>query len=158
MNLVILANPVFKKHNITIDPKSILIQLLDLTVQLNHILPEKDKKRYTKKLPKVLLILTKKVQEAPQSQVLSERSLVNFSDHYQSSTGLVVPSDRLEDKCNIVLASSFSKNDDNGKVFVSVINHTYNQITLNNQTDRPNFEILKETQADNLIISDPQLI
>ena len=54
MNSVILGNH-FKKHNITIDPRNNLLQLPDLTVQLNQVLPEKGKKRYcTKKLPKIL--------------------------------------------------------------------------------------------------------
>ena len=105
MNSVILGNPFFKKHNITIDPKNNLLQLPDLTVltvQLNQILPEKGKKRYyTKNLPKIPLILTKKVQIAPQSQVLLECSLTKLSDKYQSCTGLSIPSDRL--KINVVL-------------------------------------------------------
>ena len=110
MNSVFLGNPFFKKHNITIDPKNNLLQLPDLTVQLNQILPEKGKKRYyTKKLPKIPLILTKKVQIAPQSQVLLECSLAKLSDHYQSCTGLVIPSDRLEDKCSIALTSSLTQ-------------------------------------------------
>ena len=49
MNSVILGNPFLKKHNIIIDPRNNLLQLPDLTVQLNRILPEKGKKRYTKK-------------------------------------------------------------------------------------------------------------
>ena len=70
MNSVNLGNPFFKKHIITIDPRNNLLQLPDLTVQLNQILPEKGKKRYyTKKLPKIPLILTKKIQIAAQSQV-----------------------------------------------------------------------------------------
>ena len=59
MHSVILGNPFFsKKYNIEIDPKNNLLQLPDLTVQLNQILHEKGKKRYyTKKLPKIPLIL-----------------------------------------------------------------------------------------------------
>ena len=136
-----------------------MLQLPDLTVQLNQILPEKGKKRYyTKKLPKIPLTLTRKVQIAPQSQVLLECSLAKLSDQYQSCTGLVFPSDRLEDKCSIALTSSLSKIDDTGEVFVSAINLSDNQITLNNQTEIAHFEILNEAQADNLIEIDPQLI
>ena len=81
MNSFILGNPFFKKYNITIDPNNNLLQLPDLTVQLNQILPEKGKKRYyTKNSPKILLILTKKIQIAPQSQVLLECSLAKLSD------------------------------------------------------------------------------
>ena len=159
MNSVIPGNLFFKKHNIKIDPKNNLLKLPDLTVQLNRILPEKGKKRYyTKKLPKIPLILTKKVQIAAQSQVLLECSSAKLSDQYQSCTGLVIPSDRLEDKCSIALTSSLSKIDDTGKVFVSAINLSDNQITLNNQTEIAQFEFLNEAQADNLIEIDPQLI
>ena len=101
MNSVILGNPFFKTYNITIDPKNNLLQLADLTVLLNQILPQKCKKRYyTKKLPEMRLILTKKVQIVPQSQVLLECSLAKLSDQYQSFTGLVFPSDRQ--KINVV--------------------------------------------------------
>ena len=158
MNSVILGNPFFKKHNITINPKNNLLQLPDLTVQLNQILPEKDKKRYTKKLPKILSILTKKTQIAPQSQVLLECSLAKLSDRYQSCTGQVFPTDHLEDKCSIALTSSLSKFDDTGKVFVSAITLSDGQITLNKRTEIAHFEILNETHADNLNEIDLQLI
>ena len=82
-----------------------------------------------KKLPKISLILTKKIQIAPQMQVLLQCSLSTFSDKYQSCTGLVIPSDLLEDKCSIFLTSSLSKIDDNGKVFVSARNLSDNQRT-----------------------------
>ena len=50
MNSVTLGNPLFKKHNVTIGPKNNLLQLPDLTVQLNQILPEKGKKRLHKEI------------------------------------------------------------------------------------------------------------
>ena len=53
MNSVILGNCFFKKHDFSIDPKNNLLKLPDLTVQLNQIVPEKGKKRYTKELPKI---------------------------------------------------------------------------------------------------------
>ena len=87
-----------------------------------------------------------------------ECCLAKYSDQYQSCTGLVFPSDSLEDNCSITIISSFSKIDDNGKVFVSAINLSDNQITLNNQIEIAHFEILNEAQADNLVESDPQLI
>ena len=122
-------------------------------------MPENGQKSsYTQKLPKILLILTKKVQIAPQSQALLECSLAKLSDQYQSCTGLVFPSNRLEGKCSFALISSFSKIDDNGKVFVSVISLSDNQITLNNQTEIGHFKRLNEAQAENLIETDPQLI
>ena len=49
MNSVILGNPFFKKHNITIDPRNNLLQLPDLTVQLNRILPGRVKNVITRR-------------------------------------------------------------------------------------------------------------
>ena len=135
-----------------------MLQLPDLTVQLHQILPEKGKKRYTKKLPEIPLILTKKVQIAPQSQVILQSSVAKLSDQYQSCTALVIPSDRLEDKCSNALTSSLSKIDDTGKVFVSAINLSDNQITLYNKTEKALFDFLNESQADNLNEIDPELI
>ena len=81
MKSVSLGKLYFKKHNITIDPKINLLKLPDLTVHLDQNLPEKGKKRfYRKKLPKIPFILTKKVQMAPQSQILLEYSLAELSD------------------------------------------------------------------------------
>ena len=108
MNSVILGNSFFKKHIIKIDPKDSLLPSPDLTVQLSQFLPEKGKKRYPKKLLKIPLMLTKKVQIGPQSQKLLECSLSKLSEQYQSCNGLVIPSDRLEDKCTIILTSSLS--------------------------------------------------
>ena len=103
-------------------------------------------------------MLTKKIQIAPQSQVLLGCSLAKLSYQHQSCTGLVIPCDHLEDKCSIVLTSSLSKTDGKGKVFVSAINLSDNQITLNNPTETAHFEISNATQADNLIETDPRLI
>ena len=90
--------------------------------------------------------------------IIIECSLANLSDQYQSCIGLNIPSDCLEDKCGIALNSSLSKIDDTGKAFVSAINLSDNQITLNNQTEIARFEILNEAQADNLNETDPQVI
>ena len=159
MNSVILGNLYFlKKHNFTSYSKNNLLQLRDLTIQLNQILPQKGKKCFhTKNLPKTALILTQKVQIVAQTQVLLECSLAKSSDQYQSFTGLVIPSNHLKDKCKPVPTWSLSKLDDTDKVFVSAINLSDNQIRLNNQTELEHFEFLNETQADNLIEIDPQL-
>ena len=158
MSSVILGELFFKKHNFTIDPSNKLLQLPDLTVQLNQTLPEKGKKRYTKKLPQIPLILTTKVHIAPQSQVLLESSSAKLSDQYQSCTGLVIPKDRLKVKCSFALTSSLSRNDDTSKIFVSAINLSDNQITLNNQTEIAHSEFLNEAQADDRIEIDIHVI
>lgn len=159
MNSVILGNPFFRKHNITIDPKNNLLHLPNLTVQLNQILPAKGKKpHFTKKIRKIPLVLTQKVNIQPQEQVILECKLTKGLDQYKSCTGLVIPCSRLEDKCSIALTSSLSKIDEEGRAYISAINLTDSQVTLKNQTEIANFEILSEAQADSLIEIDPQLI
>ena len=155
---VILGNPFFKKHYFTIDPKNNVLHLTNLMVQLNRILPGKSKNRYKKKVPKVILLMTKKIQLAPESQVRLECILAKISDQYQSCTGLIIPSHRLRDQRSIALTSSLNKIDDNGKVSVSAIIFTDNQVTLSNRTETAHFEICKGAQADDLNEIDPQLI
>ena len=159
MNSAILGNPFFKKYNITIDPRHNLLHLPDLTVQLNQILPEKGQKsKYTKKLPKLPLLLQKKVCIPSQTQALLECQFDENFETYKNCTGLVIPSDRLEDKSGIVLTSSLSTINDDGKVVLSAINFSDNPITLNNKTEIAHFEILNETEADDLIAIDPTLL
>ena len=155
---VLFGKAFFKKRNITIDPRKILLQLPDLTVQLNQIFPENGKKGYTKKLAKSLLILTKKVQISPKLQLLFECSLAKLSDQYKSCTSLVFPCNRLEDICSIALTSSVSMIDDKSKVPVSAVNFSDNQITLSKQTETAQFELLNEAQMFNLIEIERQLI
>ena len=135
-----------------------MLQLPNLAVQLNQILPEEGKKRYTKNLPKIFFDLDQKIQKTPQSLVLLECSLANFSEQYQSSTGLGIHSDHLEDECSVAPTSSLSKIDDEGKAFISAINLSDNPITLKNQTEIAHFARLNEAQVDTLIEIDPQLI
>ena len=158
MNSVSLGNPFFIKHKITVDIKNNLLQLPDLTVELNQVLPEKSKKQYTKNSPKIHLTLPKKVQIGLHMRVLLECTLAKPSDQYQSCTGLIIPSDHLKDKRGFVLTSSLSKIEDAGKVFVPGESLSENQITLINQSEIPHFKILNEAKADNLIEFDPQLI
>ena len=99
----------------------------------------------------------KKVHIPPRSQILFECIYSNFLDKYRSFTELVLPLERLEDKC-IALTSSLSKIDEADKTFISAINLSDNQLTLNNQTEIAHFEILNEAQADNLIEIGPHLI
>ena len=132
------------------------MHLPDLTVQLNQFLPEQGQKsKYTNK---TLLVLTKKVYIPPQTQALVK---FRFDDNFESCkqcTGLVIPYDRLEDKIGIVLSSSLRTIEDIGSVTLSAINFSDNPITLNNNTEIAHFEILNETEADDLVAIDPKLI
>ena len=69
MNSVILGNLFFKKFHITIDHTNNLLQLPDLTVQLNEISAKRGKKHtLTTKIKRIPILLTRKVQLRPQSQ------------------------------------------------------------------------------------------
>ena len=70
------------------------------------------------------------------------------SDENEPCTGLVMASDRAEDKYSIALTSSLMNFPD---VFVSTINLSDNQLKLSNQTEVANFKSLYEAQADKLI-------
>ena len=159
MNSAILGKPFFKKHNITIDPRHHLLHLSDITVQLNQIFPAQgEKSKYPKKLPKIPLLLTRKVYIPPQTQTLLDCHFADNYNSYKNCTGLVIPSDRSEDKSGIVLTSLLSTIENNCKVVISAINFSDNPITLNNKPEIANFEFLNEAEADNLIVIDPKLI
>ena len=124
--------------------KKFTITRYNRTIESNLL--EKCKKRYTKKLPRITLILTIKVQIALLSHVLLESSLAKLSDQNQTFTGLVVRGNRLDDKSSNALTSSLSKIDDIGKVFVSDKNLSDNQITLKNQTEKSHFKTLNKAR------------
>ena len=159
MNNVTLGNPFFKKQNITIDPKNNLLKIPDFTIQLSEMKPDLGTKRnFIKKMKKIPFLMSKKVKIRPHEQVFLECQLEDFTDELANCTGLVIPSKDLEDKTNIALTSSLNKMDNENKNFVSAINLSDNQITINNNKQIARFEILNEAQADNLVEVDPQLI
>ena len=80
--------------------------------------------------------------------------LAKKSDQNEPCTGLVMASDRAEDKYSIALTSSLMNFPDDFKVFVSTINLSDNQLKLSNQTEIANFKSLYEAQADKLINDD----
>ena len=77
---------------------------------------------------------------------------------YQLCTGLVIPSDSIEDKCSIALTSSLSKTVDNVKILVSANDFADNQLKLKSRMKRALCEILKEAQAEYCVDIVPKLI
>ena len=115
----------------------------DLTVQLNHILPELERKAVlNKKSAKSPLLLTKKVNIPSQSQALLERLLSKQTQHYRSFNELALLSSQLRDTSSNLLNSSLSTAHQNGKLFVHGRNFSENEITLNIQTEPAQFEYL----------------
>ena len=94
----------------------------------------------------------------PRSQVRLECSSLKFLDNHRSCNGLVLPLERLGDKCSIVLTSSLSKIEETGTTFISAVNLSHNQLKLSNQKEIVNFEFLNEAQAGSLIEVEPHLI
>ena len=102
----------FKKHIILIGPKINLLQLPDLTVQLNHTLLGHGKKLYLKKFYEDSIDFHKTFRLASQSHEHLRCTMPNFPEQYKSCTGLVTSSDRLGDNCSITFTSSLGRVDD----------------------------------------------
>ena len=81
-----------------------------------------------------------------------------YTDQFANCTGLVIPNKNLEETANIALTSSLSKMDNDNKIYISAINLSDSQITLNSKKQIAHFEILRESQADYLLEIDPQLL
>ena len=88
----------------------------DLTVQLNKVLPEQGKKNNTvRKSFEISVGIDKKVNIPAQSHARLACYLAKHSDQYKSCTGLVLPIDQLESKCNIAHTWSLSTVDDDSQ-------------------------------------------
>ena len=70
-NSVILGNPFFVKHDISISPKQALIQFPDLTVQINEIKPVNEKRRAVRH-KKISIYTNKKHTIQPNEQIFLE--------------------------------------------------------------------------------------
>ena len=156
-NSVILGNPFFVKHDISISPKQALIQFPDLTVQINEIKPVNEKRRAVrhKKIP---IYTNKKHTIQPNEQIFLECYLSDKTDQFENKSGVITPNEILEKETEIALTSSLSTVGKNNTLYVSAINITEHPITINSRTEVGRFSILSTEQADQLIQIDPQLI
>ena len=109
-------------------------------------------------MPNNPLILTKKIHIAPQSQVLLDCCLWEFSDEYKLCAKIVILSDQLEERRSNSLTSSLGEIEEDSKAFVSGINLSKNTTTLNDLTETVHFEIMIESQANDFFETDPQLV
>ena len=94
-NSVILGNPFFVKHDISISPKQALIQFPDLTVQVNEIKPVNEKRRAVrhKKIP---IYTNKKHTIRPNEQIFLECYLPDKTDQFENKSGVITPNEILE--------------------------------------------------------------
>ena len=158
MNSVILGNPFFKKNSIWICPSNNLLKLPDMTVQLNEIRPKNEKPKFLKKLKKIPIFLNKKYAIPPYSHAVLECTLKENSDSFSGCSGVVIPNDEFENSTEIALTSSLSSIDEHGKIMISAVNITEHYVHVKANTMVASFEILSQSQADQLIQIDPQLI
>ena len=122
-NSTILGNPFFKKHHIHVCPKYNLLHFPDLTLQINEIKPVNAPKR-TNRVKKFPLVLTKKHIIAPHQTVIVECQLQDIPTDMEKTTGIVVPSQELEEKCELAVTSSINEVSKQNMVYVTAFNMT----------------------------------
>ena len=149
-NSTILGNPFFKKHHIDVCPKYNLLHFPDLTLQINEIKPVNAPRR-TNRVKKFPLVLTKKHIMAPHQTVIVECQLQDISTDMEKTTGIVVPSQELEEKCQLAITSSVNEVSKQNIVYVTAFNMTEHHLTLPFKTEIGKFSIFTLTQYKNLI-------
>ena len=156
-NSTILGNPFFKKHHIHVCSKYNLLHFPDLTLQINEIKPVNAPRR-TNRVKKFPLVLTKKQMIAPHQTIIIECQLQDFLTDMEKTTGIVVPSQELEEKCELAVTSSINEVTKNNTVYVTAFNMTEHNLTLPFKTEIGKFSILTLTEYENLIQIEPQTL
>ena len=157
-NSVIIGNPFFKKNLIWICHAFNLLQLPNLTVQLNEIKPQGKTPSFVKKLKKIPIFISKEQALPPNSHQILECTLKENSENFSDCSGVVIPNDEFEQSTEVALTSSLSRAEKDGKIYISAINISDHYVHLKANTLIASFEILNQSQAKKLIKIDPQLI
>ena len=156
-NSTIIGNPFFKKHHIHVCPKYNLPHFPDLTLQIIKIKPVNAPRR-TNRVKKFPLVLTKKHIMAPRQTVIVECQLQDISTDMEKTTGIVVPSQELEEKCQLAITSSINEVNKQNIVYVTAFNMREHHLTLPFKTEIGKFSIFTLTQYKNLIQIEPQTL
>ena len=156
-NSTILGNPFFKKHHIHVCPKYNLLHFPDLTLQINEIKPVNAPRR-TNRVKKFPLVLTKKRVIAPHQTAIIECQLQDVTTDMAKTTGIVVPSQELEEKCELAVTSSINEVNKQNIVYVTAFNMTEHNLTLPFKTEIGKFSILTLTEYENLVQIEPQTL
>ena len=156
-NSVILGNPLFVKHDISIRPKQAFSQFPGLTVQINEIKPVNEKRRAVrhKKNP---IYTNKKPTIQSNEQIFLECYLSDKTDQFENKSGVITLNEILEKETEIARTSSLSTVGKNNTQYVSALNVTEHPIPINSRTEVDKISILSTEQADQLIQIDPQII
>ena len=156
-NSTILGNPIFKNDHIHLCSKYNLLHFPDLTLQINEIKPVNATRR-TNRVKKFPLVLTKKQIIAPHQTAIVECQLQDIPTDMEKTTGIVVPSQELEEKCQLAVTSSINEVNKQNIVYVTAFNMTEHHLTLPFKTEIGKFSILTLTQNENLIQIEPQTL
>ena len=143
-NSTILGNSFFKKHHIHVCSKYNLLHFPDLTLEINEIKPV-NASRLTNRVKKFPLVLTKKQIIAPHQTAIVECQLQDISTDMEKTTGIVVPSQELEEKCQLAITSSINEVKKRNIVYVTAFNMKEHHLTLPFSTEIGKFSILTLT-------------
>ena len=149
VNSTILGNPFCSKYN--------LLHFPDLTIQIIEIKPANAPRR-TNRVKKFPLVLTKKQIIAPHQTVIIECPLQDIPTDMEKTTGIVVPSHELEEKCELAVTSSINEVNKQNIVYVTAFNMTEHNLTLHFKTEIGKFSIFTLTEYENLIQIEPQTL
>ena len=156
-NSIILGDPFFKRHDITINPAKNFLQFDDLTVQINEIKPYNEPRRIVRQ-KKIPIYTVKKTTLMPNQHTMLECKLQSTVEPLHQRSGIIIPNETLERETYIALTSSLSTVGTNDNLFISAINITDHPITLPTATGVGRFSVLTTEQAEKLILIDPELI
>ena len=158
MNNIILGNPFFKKHGIDISPKTNLLKMPDLTIEMNSIADDRKVSSQPTKHHKYMVVNTKKTTIPSCRQDVLTCKLDNKQNNFENCSGVVESISRFEKKTGLCVLTSLSCVQNNNTLQLSVINATDHPITILSSSPVATFQILTAEQAEQLQPIDPQLI
>ena len=82
----------------------------------------------------------------------------DISTDIEKTTGIVVPSQELEEKCELAATSSINEVNKQNVVYVTAFNMTEHNLAMPFKTKIGKFSILTLTEYENLIQIEPQIL
>ena len=152
---VILGNPFFVKHKVSICPGQSYIKFPDQTLHINEIKPEKQPRRVVKR--KKFYTQKKQVLQ-PNQQAVLECNLYDKLESFADLCGVIIPNEIFEKDSEVILTSSQSKVAEKNTLYIYVMNITDHPVTINKGEEIANLSFLTSDQAEKLLEVDPQLI
>ena len=150
---VILGNPIFVKHKVSICPGQNYIKFPDQTLQINEIKPEKQPRRVVKRKNSRVYTQKKQVLQ-PNQQAVLECKLYDKLESFTDLCGVIIPNEIFEKDSEVILTSSLSKVAEN-ILNIYVLNITEHPVTINKGEEIAKFSFLTSDQAEKLLEVDP---